>query len=111
MGEVLGVGLLERNQREAAGPQFAPATADDGPLYPAVRPGRLRVEAEAIAVTTTSGLCLVAEEGGGERVVELPGGRLGSPGSCRELHLCQYAPQCRANGSESQMTALAPSSP
>ena len=81
VGERLGAGVLERDEREAAESEFAAPAADDEPLYPAARTGRLHVEVQAVAVTVPAGLCYVADEGGRERVVRLPAVGLGGPGS------------------------------
>ena len=86
VGEGLGAGVLERDEREAAESEFAASAADDEPLYPAAGAGRLDVKVQAIAITVASGLCYVSDEGGRERVVGLPAVRLGGPGSCREFH-------------------------
>ena len=86
VGEGLGAGVLERDEREAAEPEFAATAADDEPLYPAARTGRLHVEVQAVAIAVPAGLCYVADEGGRERVARLPAAGLGGPGSCREFH-------------------------
>ena len=86
VGEGLGAGLLERDEREAAEPEFTASAADDEPLYPAARPGRLDIEVQPVAVAVPAGLCDVADEGGRERVAGLPAAGLGGPGSCLEFH-------------------------
>ena len=62
VGEGLGAGVLERDEREAAEPKFAAPAADDEPLYPVAGAGWLPVEVQAVAVTVASGLCCVSDE-------------------------------------------------
>ena len=97
VGEGRRAGVLERDKREAAEPEFAAASADDEPLYPAAGAGRLHVKIQPVAIAVASGLCYVADEGGGEGVVRLPAVGLGGPGSVREFHFCQYTPQLMAD--------------
>ena len=86
VGEGLGAGVLERDEREAAEPEFAAPAADDESLYSAAGAGRLHVAVEAVAVAVPSGLCYVADEGGRECMAGLPAAGLGGPGSCWECH-------------------------
>ena len=74
VGEGERAGLLERDEREAAEPEFAAASADGDPLDPTPAAGRLDVEVQALAVAIPAGRGDGADEGGREGVFGLARG-------------------------------------
>lgn len=81
-GQLAGLG--QRDESAAAEPEPAGPAADDEPLHPTARTGRVDVEAQPITVCVAPGLGGGATEGGGERLVGVAALALGRSGFLRQ---------------------------
>ena len=87
--ERLLAGLLQRDQRVAAEPEFGSASPDREALDPAPAARGPDIEIGAVAVAVPSRPAHVADEGGRERVMRMPPARLAFRWSSRKV---SYSP-------------------